>query len=286
MPNQPKNQAIIEPHTVKKIRCGVVSAHLLVLMLVLTFSVVSDWINTPEETITIQFYDPKLDNIVDNPSPAPDPANPIPPSGNQDGGEPENVTEPAPQPEPKPTPQPRILTPEPVKSIEQPTVKPRKLPRPAVNKKLPPAKEVPQTKAIKQPKISKRKLPENAAAKKSASRNAEKTGSKGPRGSNPQQGHTAPGGQSGNSGYDIQVAMMIKRMWETPDTNRLGGRTPRVLIEVNIASDGRVTSKRIRAASGIPAMDESVRNLLDRLRYVKRPFDNKPHKLIFYLKAE
>ena len=72
----------------------------------------------------------------------------------------------------------------------------------------------------------------------------------------------------------------------TPDTYRLGGREPRVLIEVHIAPDGRVTYKRIRTKSGVLAMDQSIANLLDNLYRVKPPFDGKPHTLIFWLKAE
>lgn len=283
-----KKQPIVPLRTVRNIRCGVVAAHLFTVMLILAFSVVVDWVNEPEDTITIQFYDPKLDNIVENPSPDPDPSNPIPPSGTQDGAK----QQPEPEPQPEPVTPPKILTPEPVKNIAQPKIQPRALPKVAVNKTLPAPKAVPTAKSISQPKISKRKLPASASKPKQSNSGknnrstAGKSGNKGPRGSNPQPGHTAPGGQKGNSGYDIQVAMMIKRMWETPDSNRLGGRKPRVLIEVQIAPDGRVVSKRIRTASGVLAMDESIRFLLNKLRYVKRPFDNKTHTLVFWLKAE
>ena len=79
---------------------------------------------------------------------------------------------------------------------------------------------------------------------------------------------------------------MIYRMWVTPDKNRMGGREPQVTIEVEIASDGRVTAKRILRRSGVLAMDESIQNLLDNLRQVMVPFDRKPHILRFALKAE
>ena len=149
--------------------------------------------------------------------------------------------------------------------------------------------------SIKQPKVKNRRLPAKPAVKptRNSTRqgnkinsNSNSSGRRGPRGSNSEAGHNAPGGQRGNSGYDVQVAMMIKRMWVTPDTYRLGGREPRVLIEVHIAPDGRVTYKRIRTKSGVLAMDQSIANLLDNLYRVKPPFDGKPHTLIFWLKAE
>ena len=298
---------MVSIRTVRKIRCGVVAGHLLVVLLVLTCGAVSDWLDQKEEMITIQFYDPALDNVVENPSPLPDPANPSPPSGTQDG----SVTEPVPNdpappatpPEPEISPEPeinpepvRILTPEPVQAIVQPKVKKRSLPKPKINKNLPQAQKTPQVQALKQPKVKKRSLPQKPDSA-SSRRNADNikpvnsntpgsSGNKGPLGSNSQPGHTAPGGQKGNSGYDIQVAMMIKRMWVTPDRNRLGGREPRVMVEIRIAPDGRVTDKRIRQSSGVLAMDESIAALLNNLKWVKAPFDGKPHNLVFWIRAD
>lgn len=278
--------SIVSHLTVRKIRIGVIAGHFLTVVLVLSFSVISEWLDKEEDTITIQFYDPALDNVVENPSPDPDPANPIPPSGSQDGGEPTTVTEPEIS-----NKLPRALVPEQVRALKQPEVKNRTRPKPAVNRTLPQAQKMPQARTLKQPKVKTRKNP-NAARnrnKTGSSRresNISSNGSRGPRGSNPQPGHTAPGGERGNSGYDIQVAMMIKRMWVTPDLNRLGGREPRVTIEIHIAPDGRVTYKRIKQRSGILAMDESISALLDNLHRVKAPFDGKNHTLIFSLKAE
>ena len=284
--DRPKKTVLIAGQTVRRIRYGVIAGHFLTLLLVLTCSVISDWINQPEETITVQFYDPALDNIVENPSPDPDPSNPIPPSGTQDGGA-DTPSEPEPEPETNPEPA-KILTPEPVQAIQQPKVKPRALPKPAINKKLPNPQAAPKVKSLKQPKVKSRRLPRNAQNKpgKNVRNNNTNRGSRGPRGSNSEPGHTAPGGQRGNSGYDVQVAMMIKRMWVTPDTNRLGGREPRVLIEIRIAPDGRIVDKRIRTRSGIHAMDDSIASLLDTLHRVQAPYDGKYHTLIFWLKAE
>lgn len=288
MSEKPEKTAIlVSGHTVRRIRYGVIAGHFLILLLVLTGSVVAEWLNTPEETITVQFYDPSLDNIVENPSPDPDPSNPVPPSGTQDGGaETETLPEP-PEPE-QPTPKPpKILTPEPVQTIAQPQVTKRSLPKPAINKTLPKPQAAPKVNSLAQPKVSTRRLPRRADnTARNGRRQQQNQGSRGPRGSNSEPGHTAPGGQRGNSGYDIQVALMIKRMWVTPDSARIAGRTPRVLIELRIAPDGRVVEKRIRTRSGVHAMDDSIASLLDHLHRVRPPFDGKYHTLVFWLKAE
>ena len=295
--NQHNNQEIISGNTVKRIRCSVVAGHLLVVMLTLTMPIITEWLDREEETITIQFYDPELDNIIENASPLPDPANPVPPTGTQDGGaesEPEPEAAPEPEVEVEVAP-PEILQPEPAQVIAQPQVVKRKLPKPVINRTLPKVKTPPKAAAIKQPKVKKRKLPKSlkkpgsrkaSAAQRSNSNGSRSNRSRGPLGSNSEPGHNAPGGQRGNSGYDALVGRMIKQMWVTPDIDRLGGRQPRVIIDLEIAADGRIISKRIRVKSNVLAMDESVAALLNSLRYVRAPFDGKPHKFTFALKAD
>ena len=291
MPDKNRSlQELVSSRTRRRIMGGVSAGHFLVLVLVLTFSVVSDWLNKPEETITVEFYDPTLTNVVENPSPDPDPNNPIPPSGTPDGGNaPETPAPEEPQAaEPEP---PKQLQPDPVEAVAQPTVTQRKLPRKASK----PKQVVPsRAKAVKQPKVTRRKRPGRnknkstpvAQSGRKNNPNATGRGKPGPRGSNLEPGHTAPGGQRGNSGYDRLVAGMIHRMWITPDVNRLGGRNPQVNIEVIIAPDGRVVGKRITHRSGVLAMDDSIQNLLDNLHRVIVPFDRKQHILRFALKAE
>ena len=286
----PDHKTIVSPRTVRHIRYGVIAGHLLTVLMILASSVVTEWFDRQENVITVEFYDPALDNIVDNPSPDPDPDNPEPPSGTQDGAEPDNPApdEPLQQdPEINEEP-PKILEPQTAVPMEQPAVNPRKLPKPEINNSLPKPKEPPKTQAIKQPKAKKRKLPakKTDTDSKKSSRESAANKSQGPRGSNLKPGHNAPGGQRGNSGYDTQVAMMIKRMWVTPDSNRLGGRTPQVTIYIKIAPSGQIISKRIIKKSGVLAMDESIAALLNQLHKVIKPFDNQDHELVFILKAE
>lgn len=296
---------IITVKTRHKILGGVVTGHLLVLLLVLTAGVVGEWFQNKEDTINVVFYDPQLDNVVENPSPLPDPNNPIPPSGTQDGSpeqpaepdpapqpeaEPEVDVEPAPEAEVNPTPA-KVLVPETPQAIKQPKVKSRKLPKPKVNTKLPKALKVPSSKAIKQPKAKRRKLPSALTKGKDTTKNRNKTPannnrSKGPLGSNLEGGHTAPGGQRGNSDYAKYVGYTIKRMWVTPDRNRLPAYDPAVTIEVHIAGNGMITAKRIVRKSNVLAMDESISALLNSLYRVNPPPDRKACTLLFTLKID
>ena len=286
--NHKSMPGLITDRTRRRIMGGVSAGHFLVLVLVLTFSVVSEWLNKPEETITVEFYDPNLTNVVENPSPDPSPDNPIPPSGTPDGGN--APEEPAPEPQVQEPAPPKQVVPDTAEVVVQPEVTQRKRPRKASNpKQVTPT----QAKAVKQPEVTQRKRPgSNKNQKKTAQNNSKNrantanSGKPGPRGSNREPGHTAPGGQRGNSGYEQLVAGMIYRMWATPDVNRLGGRNPQVGIELVIAPDGRVIGKRITYRSGVLAMDESIQNLLDNLHKVIVPFDRKQHILRFALKAE
>ena len=297
-----REQVIISPQTVRRIRYAVAGCHVLVVALVLAASIISDWLKKDEvPTITIEFFDPTLKNVVDNPSLDPDPSNPVPPSGSPDAGDPQPQP---PQPEPEP-PQPEIVQELPqvqqiqVKPIAQPKVQPRSKPKPKINKNLPKA-QIEKVQPIAQPKVKARPRPRkkpavrpnpNARTGNDSRRansgviNPNGRGKPGRIGTNPEPGHTAPGGQRGNSGYDAQIALYIRRLWVTPDRPRLGGSEPSVLITITIAANGRVTSKQMKPC-GILAMDESIRELLNSLTWVKPPYDGRPHTLAFSIKAE
>ncbi len=285
---------LVPGKTVRRIRYGVVVAHIAALIVPLAIATVFGWISPPEERVTVALYDPSLDNVVDNPSPDPDPSNPVPPSGTPDAGPPAPMPEPEPVPEPPaPDPEPPAPIPEPqinsqlppvlnapgVPRLAQPKTRPRLRPRPQPAARKKPAKPAPAPRPSSRSRVDDVRPVDKAVESGSTGRNS------GRRGSNTEPGHDAPGGERGNSGYDIQVAMMIERMWITPESVRLGGREPRVLIELRIAPDGEVVYKRIQARSGVLAMDESVSALLANLHRVRAPFDGKPHQLTFWLRA-
>ena len=278
--NDTKN-TLLSSKAHRKIGYSVVACHFLVIVVVLTGSIIAEWLKKEEkvETISVNLYESDDKTPVDNPSPDPDPNNPIPPSGEQSGGEPEPEVEPDPQPQPEPTPQP------------QPTPQPKPQPKPTrtVNTQLPQYNPTP-VKPVAQPRVKPRSRPLPRTANNSRSnqnnRNNRNNQSNRSHGSNPQSGHTAPGGQRGSSGYGTLVSAQIKRMWVTPDRQRLGGREPEVTVKLVIAPNGRVTYKAIVKPSGVLAMDESIRELLNQLQFVTPPPDKKTNTLVFSLVAK
>ena len=278
-----KKHTLLSRKTHHKIGYSVVACHFLVVVLVLTSSIIAGWFKKEEkvETISVNLYESDDKTPVENPSPDPDPNNPIPPSGEQSGGEPEPEVEPDPQPEPEPQPTPQ---PEPT-----PQPKPQPRPTPRVNTQLPQYTPTP-VKPVAQPRVKPRSRPLPKPANKPRgnqnNRNSRNNQNNRPNGSNPQSGHTAPGGRSGSSGYGTLVSAEIKRMWVTPDRQRLGGREPEVTVKLVIAPTGRVTYKAIVKPSGVLAMDESIRELLNQLQFVTPPPDKKTTTLVFSLVAK
>ena len=81
------------------------------------------------------------------------------------------------------------------------------------------------------------------------------------------QDNRTPGGglTEAEEQFNRRAGMYLKNIWTQPPKSLLGSQLPEVTIELSIAADGRVIGKRITRSSGIPAMDQSVRNLLERL---------------------
>ena len=81
------------------------------------------------------------------------------------------------------------------------------------------------------------------------------------------QDNRTPGGglTEADEQFNRRAGMYLKNIWTQPPKSLLGSQLPEVTIELSIAADGRVIGKRITRPSGIPAMDQSVRNLLERL---------------------
>ncbi len=91
----------------------------------------------------------------------------------------------------------------------------------------------------------------------------------------PQNNGTPGGGASrsnaADAAYRERLGNYVKTRWVEPPGSLLGSARPTVLIELAIAADGRVSSSKIVQPSGIRAMDESVRRLLDSLDRVPAP---------------
>ena len=71
--------------------------------------------------------------------------------------------------------------------------------------------------------------------------------------------------------FNRRAGLYLKNIWTQPPKSLLGSQLPAVTIELSIAADGRVIGKKITRPSGVPAMDQSVANLLSRLDRMPAP---------------
>lgn len=71
--------------------------------------------------------------------------------------------------------------------------------------------------------------------------------------------------------YLATAGRYLKTRWVAPPRSLLGNQLPEVLIELEIAADGRVRSGRIVRGSGVAAMDDSVKRLLSVLDRIPTP---------------
>jgi TonB family protein len=82
--------------------------------------------------------------------------------------------------------------------------------------------------------------------------------------------------------YDKNLVSYLKSRWSYhPPKSLLYGKTPVVLIELDIAADGRVVGKKIVKRSGINAMDKSIEIMLDQLDRIPAPPDGRITKQVF-----
>ena len=75
--------------------------------------------------------------------------------------------------------------------------------------------------------------------------------------------------------YGKNLVRYLKSRWTYPPKSLLYGKTPVVLIELDIAADGRVVGKKIVKRSGINAMDQSIELMLDQLDRIPAPPDGR-----------
>lgn len=84
--------------------------------------------------------------------------------------------------------------------------------------------------------------------------------------------------------YENSVGAYLYQLWDTPDKSALGKRRPEVKIMLNIAADGRLLGAEILKPSGVGAMDESVKKLLRKIKYLPAP-GNGSKKIILILEV-
>ena len=71
--------------------------------------------------------------------------------------------------------------------------------------------------------------------------------------------------------YFEQLKHYFYIRWQQPPRSLLGNRNQEAVVEVTVAADGQILASRIIRASGIKAMDQSVRQLLDNLNPLPPP---------------
>ena len=83
----------------------------------------------------------------------------------------------------------------------------------------------------------------------------------------------APGGGSDENmeRYGKNLVRYLKSRWVYPPKSLLAGKMPVVLIELDIASDGRILGSRIVKKSNVNAMDQSIERMLSQLEKVPAP---------------
>ena len=210
----------------------------------------------PEEEMTVS------ELLMAPPPPLPEPPSPPEPT------EPE-PTEPEPA-EPEPEPEPEPLKPEPPKP-EPPKPKPKDR-RQSIQERLREAKVHygQQPKPVQRPRPRPVQPPvRSTSAEDYRRRWAERTQVEPVRpdaltGRLRQRIEAATPAEEAMNYGDQVVRPAFYEAWETP---RTGGRTPQpVVVELDIASDGRVISSRITRRSNDDRMNQSVEELVRRIR--------------------
>lgn len=87
---------------------------------------------------------------------------------------------------------------------------------------------------------------------------------------------SAPVGETSASNADeffAALSAVLYRLWQQPDRSSVGSGRPTVRAAVTVTSAGRLLSAKLTGASGIPAMDQSVRAALNRIRDLPAPKD-------------
>ncbi len=81
---------------------------------------------------------------------------------------------------------------------------------------------------------------------------------------------------SGGGGKDpflAAISAALHEAWETPSRAEIGSGDRRVAVKITLRADGRVTAFQVTQASGNPALDQSVEQMLRQLRTLPAPAD-------------
>jgi len=263
------------------IRLHVIALHCLIIFGPLGFILFHNWLSPQESAFKVKLMGPLStgeevgppSRLRNTPNPGPRPPEPTPP-------EPPRPVPPEPQ-----RPSPPVPKPPPVRkqTVKKPTPKPPPVRKQAVTK------PTPHKQAVKKP-VPAKPTPHKLTAEEQvalARKNATKYGDGGGTNTNiavpignsdraqtsgPQNNATPGGGAKGeDEAYWNKLGNYVKMRWTQPPGSLLGNDRPTVTIELEIASDGRVTDSRIIRRSGNRSMDDSVQRMLAALDRVPTP---------------
>lgn len=283
VPRSADPAVLVSPRTRKRITKWVIIGHLIVILVPYLVGTISGWMKPEKiDTVNVDLKDipTKIGNITNVPA-----GNPAPGSA----GAP-----------PPPEPNPRIPEPparEP--AFKEPAIK---VPPPPPNEPRVSDETTKYTKKLQ-------KMREETAARKKAddAKKAEQSkkfvpasqtditqptrfGPPGTGGSSnkgfgtgaPTTGPIGPGGRGTGeftATYEDALGAFLKKNWDTPEKRLLNGRRPEVVVQINIASDGRIIGHRITRPSNQPLMDDSVERIFSMISRVIPPPDGRPREI-------
>lgn len=240
----------LSPALRKKILISVIIFHFFVIVLPYLTTLIARWLKPPRPKGMVV-------KLIDGLPGAP--GKPAPPS-----------------PNPTPTPEPSRPQPIPVpKPVTEPTVKPIAIKPPPkepvinINKirkitvKRPKPKPEPTFTPLTAQQLSKINEQQNNGVYQPKGEQANAVGNVVNPGNN--------GGAASIDGYFDSVGSYLYSLWRHPSKTELGDRKPTVTVHVAIDASGKITSARIVRASGIRPMDNSVLELLNRVRNLPKP---------------
>lgn len=71
--------------------------------------------------------------------------------------------------------------------------------------------------------------------------------------------------------YNRKLYRYVRSNWSAPAASAVGNRKLKVTLEIEVAADGAISSVRVKTPSYVKAMDDSVNNLIGKLKRGKAP---------------
>lgn len=254
--------------------------HFAVVVLPLLFVMIQELLNPPAIVTKVSLVDsppndfdePSLDPSDKDPNPSFDPS-PPPPI--------EPIPDLPPEEEPQPTPPEEEVKPV-TKKIEDPAPieEPKKKDPPKKKEKPTTRKPLTMDDILKNSRTVVKTNTQTRTAKPNSSANALKEALRIAQGNTPgATGSQKAGGAGGPKGiprkefmdYYKSLHQFLYPRWSQPNAAALGGQRPSVDVLLDIDANGRIRSAKIVEKSGIPAMDESVQNMLSELSTLPPP---------------